>query len=328
MKYNSAFFTLLFLAVITAEAWCQPYYFYTVNDKEGKNQTIYIHDLKTGRERLFLSPFGNAIYLQADDNQERVYLQRHHMLQVYDIKDTAKTSVLVPVCENIGGVVSLDKLGLIYACWTDPANEGMEDEPDYAAVFDAKTMKRIRSLDAGYGVSDGDFTSEDQSIIYSRSYDEARDGICINGFLTRKDSTVSGTLLKDITGTKYSLVEDGEKGDVLISYQHPSTRHENTYFMVHDLSKNYSYPPIHFPYRSHGFILKSRQSVILEQVDYNEKLESAEYKPGNVCVYDYRTGILKKKFSLPPDGELLIYKNFPAFIYYKTKENKILKLEF
>ena len=56
--------------------------------------------------------------------------------------------------------------------------------------------------------------------------------------------------------------------------------------------------------------------AILEQVNYDTTEVGGEYFTGIVYVFDASTGELMQRLTLPPNGKILIFDNYPKMLYY------------
>jgi hypothetical protein len=59
--------------------------------------------------------------------------------------------------------------------------------------------------------------------------------------------------------------------------------------------------------------------VIFEEeqfIDDDDPNTSVLYRPGNIYIFESRTGVLKQRLKLPPEGEMLLFDTYPDRIFY------------
>ena len=78
---------------------------------------------------------------------------------------------------------------------------------------------------------------------------------------------------------------------------------------------NHSFPIIPFPWRFEGHLSGDANAIILEQVNWDTTRPSAEYRSGNVYIFEAETGKLVQRLSLPSGGKVLVFDNFPNKVY-------------
>jgi hypothetical protein len=200
----------------------------------------------------------------------------------------------------------------------------VDDAPEMTIVFNRQTYVPFDTLDNIYHYDDDKlFLSKDETKIYNLISDS--DGIYFRVIST--DGNVINDKIKcgnlGPFNRFYTNLNDSKIGLGVVSFEY-SERFESLHYVVCDPEENINYEPIYFPRRSEAYLSPDAKNVIIEEVQFIDDEDPntpVEYRPGNVFIYDAKTAVLKKQIKLPPEGEILLFQNYPEQLYYLQSDS-------
>ena len=197
-----------------------------------------------------------------------------------------------------------------YVTWTPEVGSGIVE----SAIFDGTNFTRLDTLVLPMGL--GGTISEDGTKIYYIEEDSMTDTEYLCTFSSITNSVIDRKNFLDIgPSTETKDAPDGKKGRILIGYNHPTKEHKDNNYFLYDPGMNHSFPIIPFPWRFEGHLSGDANAIILEQVNWDTTRPSAEYRSGNVYIFEAETGKLVQRLSLPSGGKVLVFDNFPNKVY-------------
>jgi hypothetical protein len=119
----------------------------------------------------------------------------------------------------------------------------------------------------------------------------------------------------------YPGVDDAKSGFALVKYKKIAGHgFAHQQYAVCNVDQGLVYTPFAFPWRSKGHLSSDGNYAIIEQVNYDttrfQTTGSVEYRPGKICIVDSHTGQLQQHLKLPPEGQILLFDNYPNTLYY------------
>ena len=293
----------LFLAAFAiSELDAQPYYYYAgLADSQG-NADLYRLNLLTGDTSCYLRAAGrlNGVYWTSD--QSRIFLHVRFSLEIIETS-TGNSSMLFDGIQEVSQILDAPLINRMFISCEMASSGGI-----MTVTFDRTSFQPIDTLYNFY-IWDLPFLSANEGTAF-------RDISDSTGFFFQAISTADGNVVWErrcgsLGPFAFSAaLDDGEKGLSLMRFQY-LRGYENQRYAVCNPESNVVYPEIRFPVRSKGYLSPTAQYVILEQVNFDTTRPTAEYRPGNVSIYESRTGRLLHNFQLPPEGKILFFDNHP-----------------
>jgi hypothetical protein len=303
---------LAILTLINSQTLSQPYYYQTKST--GPNDAkIDRFNLRTQEWEVFVTDHPRGLETVADPTQTWVFAKYRGGMAILHASDTSRQFDFSPASDVLG-VVFVPQVNRFYITWNPT-----DDTSTMSAVYDATTFTPIDTL---FGLSGVEFyfsnvvtaVSSDGSYIYNMAYNHSTGYQEIAKFSTQTNTVAELIELEHLGPPTDAKGVDAMMRDLaLIGYYYPSPSLPDNHFVALDFSTNSLLVPISFPWRSYGHLSPSSEYVILERVDLNEQ---GEYRPGNISIYESRTGRLLRNLQLPPGGRILLFDNHADTLYY------------
>jgi hypothetical protein len=189
------------------------------------------------------------------------------------------------------------------------------------AIYDASTFAFIDSLSIAPGwLNCVTSISDDGNYLYVENwgYQQAK---AIGRYSLLTKQLVINRNLSDIYIPGGYDVEDSKKGNFLLSFLYPRQQMEDKKFAVYNIDRDTVYGLIPFPIASHEHLSSDGKYVIIEETpvrpdDATSTSDNRFLHPGRISVFNGITGRLIQKLTLPPDGKVLVFDNYPNMMYY------------
>ena len=204
-------------------------------------------------------------------------------------------------------------MGYLYVGWVEP-------ESGYGGItktilLNINTLQTIKTGLPTYDNSS--FTSSDNQFIYQYG---GSDSLGVWHML--KYSVQTDLLIEDINlselfpNIEYPVFEDGSNGKGLFGYNRIMSDSNTCEYVIYDFDNEMFTQEIACPYRCYGRFISNGNYFLLENVLWDESKPNAEYSSGRINIYETSTSSLAKILTLPSDGKLLLFDNYPNDIYY------------
>ena len=90
---------------------------------------------------------------------------------------------------------------------------------------------------------------------------------------------------------------------------------EDKKFAVYNIDKDTVYAQIPYPLPTHEYLSTNGKYVIIEETPWTLP-NYEDTHPGRISIFNGITGQLVQKLTLPPDGKVLVFDNYPNMLYY------------
>jgi WD40 repeat protein len=316
MNYAKVTFFLVLISVTGASLFAQPYYYYAKSLDVKGNSDIYRVNLATGQNLLFFSDAGRVQSVSWNQDQTWLYVSTKYDFELIQT-DSRQKHVLVATddYQGLDGAVFVPQLAKLFVTWSkrDGDTGGMISQ---TYVFDPASFSLVDSN--GVPVDASSILSEDGTRYYDYGPDSSGNYTvsCISlrtkNLIDEKPFHAVGprTELKRLLG--------GRRGKALIEYELRSGFANQRYCLV-DLRTNTVQTDFPFPWRSEAQLTPDGKHILVEEVQFindNNPNTPAEYSPGIVYIYDAESGRLLQRLSLPPEGRVLVFDNYPDKLFY------------
>ena len=116
-------------------------------------------------------------------------------------------------------------------------------------------------------------------------------------------------------------IDDSKKGRYLLEFLYPSASLADKKYAIYDIDQDTTYAVFSFPLVSKGYLSSDGKYIIIEETplrpDYLTSTSGDDFlHPGRISIFDGSTGTLIQKLTLPPDGRVLVFDNYPNMMYY------------
>jgi len=295
----------------------QPYKYY-FDGQDWKNASIFRLNMQNGEKVEFLANLGRTVQLIVTPDQSRIIYtdlirmfafkvdDPNNITEIMDMYDESRNTIL--------HILDAPKTSKMYVMLGN-----IEYDPKMTVVLDRNSFSILDTLYGIYFYS-LPFLSNDETKIFRLIPDY--EGIYfklfdINGNVI-DDKLKCGSIGPFID--YYTHLNDSKLGHALVSFEYPGGfDFENLYYVVCNPDQATYFTPISFPWRSDAYLSPDAQNVIIEEVRFikdDDPNTPAEYRPGNVFVFDAETGVLKQRLRLPPEGEILLFDTHPDQMFY------------
>jgi len=191
------------------------------------------------------------------------------------------------------------------------------------AAYNASTFAVLDTLPVPPGwITSLSSVSDDGNYLYVENVNSSNDRVnAIGKYSLLTKQFVLRRNLSDINVPGGYNVEDSKKGNYLISFLYPRKQMEDTKYGVYNIDRDSVYGLIPFPLSSDGYLSSDGKYVVIEEVSWiiEKKTWGNDYvaqRPGRISVFNGLTGSLIQKLTLPPDGKVLVFDNYPNMLYY------------
>ncbi|MBN1396428.1 MAG: hypothetical protein JXA06_00175, partial [Bacteroidetes bacterium] len=322
-KYFIFLFVVIIEIIIQLDiSYTQPYIYYSkVKDGSPTNADIYRIDIQSGDSVLFMPNMGSISTLVWNGDQTLLFVRSRSHLYVFELNNKNKRHHLTNDIFNNLCIFDAEKINKVFITYESRGGEEVK------TVVINRTTCEVSDTIKMFSPIDNLCFSDDEKTIYRSVSDST-------GFIFESIDAISYSIIQDRKrcGTLGSFafvpgIDDAKKDKVLLSYEViPGFLYQKYVLCNPDLG--ITYQPISFPMRSRGYLTYNTKYVILEQVNWDATLVNLEYRPGNVCVFDAISGQLITQLSLPPEGKILFFKNYPDIIfYYLPNERRSIKID-
>ncbi|MBN2105119.1 hypothetical protein JW835_13855 [bacterium] len=289
----------------------QPYkYFFSGH---WNNRNISRIDLETGVSEDVLTDCYIGLQLFTTPDQQKMIYTDRSQIYAFDVNDlNNRTEIMSKTRDDeILQILDAPKTNKLILVLGD-----VDRIPCMTIVFDRNSFAHLDTLYGIYSYCEP-FLSEDETKIYRLL--PKKEGIFFQvtdlngGILNESMKCGDLTNFHFITG-----IRDSKDGKALIVFSYGES-YQNRYYLVCDPDQAECFESISFPWRSKAYLSPDAQNVIIEEVQFvidDNPNTPPEYRPGNVYIFDSKSAILKRRLRLPPEGELLLFDNYPENIYY------------
>ncbi len=296
----------------------QPYY-YKLIPGEDPNARIDRFDLRTRTWGTFMSDFRLGLEVTQDPGEQWVYLWYRGFVAIIS-SDTTRWFPTAISNELLGAVFS-PLANRFYLTW-----QGDDDTTSVSAAFDATTFSLIDTLrEVEFFFTDG--VSSDGLYVYGWRRNDSTDAEEVTKLSTATNTIVRRIPLSAIgPPTDAKGIEMMRRSIALLRYYYPERAMDGLHYQAVDVNSDSVFAPISFPWRSEGYLSPNADYIILERVDL---AADGEHRPGNVSIYESRTGRPRASLQLPPEGRILMFNNHPDTLYYYVPAtNSVVYVDF
>jgi len=321
---------ILYLVVVVSVSMmpeilmAQPYYYFFKPTTDRGEADIHRVNLRTGVSDLFLPNAGRILQVFWNSDQTKLFVQNRSVLDIIDANNPSETKRLLDPVDWVQDVLDAPQINRVFV---SIAPEDIDYENSNTIIFNRTTYEPVDTLPQFLSYNKP-FFSADQRKVYKLIPNST-------GLYFRTIDAFSGVTFQE---RRYGnlgpfpfapSLSDGRNARALIKFHelhNPDPANylsfEHQHYVVCDPELGVTYQPIPFPWRSQGRLSSSAQYIILEQVNFDRTKESVEYRPGIVYVFDAMTGKIMQRLSLPPEGNILIFENYPEMLYYYIPETQ------
>jgi hypothetical protein len=200
------------------------------------------------------------------------------------------------------------------------------------ALYDASSFSIIDSLQnsAGWITSVGS-VSVDGNYLYLENWDYYKPQKIGKYSSIKKQLVINRNISEIVDSGILKEIQDNKKGYYLLEYISPGSGLANKKYVVYNIDNDNAYAIISFSSVSHGCLSGDGKYVIIEETPLKPDYKTAHdafLHPGRISVFNGITGQLIKKLTLPPDGKVLVFDNYPNMLYYYLpKQNRSINID-
>lgn len=316
---NTLLYLLVCVIIPLTTVYSQPFYYYfkfnPIYQVAGYSGDLHRVNLLTSANEILKRDVGRVVgpvFWNAD--QTRLFLQKRFSVEVIELgADLRAREILSPI-NTLLEIKDAQRTDLYYVAIGD--EDGFYKQ---TIILDRSTYTLIDTINEVESLYKS-FLSRDETILYQFYPDST--GIffsslnVVNGFLGEKKHCGTIGHFSSLTA-----LNDRRFGRALVSFEtHDRIEFLGQRYVVCDPGSDITYQPISFPWRSEGHLSGEAKVIILEQVNWDTTSPSSEYRPGIVYIFEAETGKLMQRLSLPPEGKVLVFDNFPDKIYYFNEQ--------
>ena len=307
-------FAILLLLTSINFSVAQPFKYSFVATTDKMEGDIYRTNLQTGNSELFLKDAGCVMQIFDNIDASKLFVQGRRFLEVIDLQSNNERKTILENFDWIHNIFDAPLTNRIYI------SIGGEDIYDYekTIVLDRTTYDSLASI-GEFMSSEPPFLSKDESKYFRIVWDSS--GIYFDGYQCTNGSKIFSRRRCGNSGPfafQTGLASVRKSIGVVNVYTSQTEYFLSQQYIVCDVDQMTVLSVIPFPLRSEVSLSAEASYVIIEQVDFNKSRESAEYRPGNIYVFDTKTGILLQQLKLPPEGKILLFDNYPDKLFYLT----------
>ncbi len=348
-------FFKLFLSVLNiffyVNAWAQPYKYEWKNTfpPEGgnfSNQEIFRVNLQTNEVDTILSDISGYEKFILNPSQTRLFLEISHSgnLAVIDPEMPDSTLKLFNTHDGtIIGVLDGPNNTMYVSGWFghfDGDTVGLSGsyilDRNTLAIIDSTSDSEInlkRDL-ALHGLHNNlrSFLSSDKSSFYTFVYND-KTGIYFDVASTKTNRHTGRKQCGTLGGFVYGpSIEDERNGYAIISYE-TSAGFAYQQFVICDVDSGIIRSIIPFTKRADVYLSADNKYTLIEEANWDPSAASRNYLPGeyitgNIYVYESTSGKFIQHLKLPPQGEVLLFDNYPnTLYYYLPKQHRSINID-
>jgi hypothetical protein len=298
----------------------QPYYFF---EEQGTHDSstydlstnIYRVNLSTGENQLFVENIFYPNSYVCDNHQKWFILNQPKGIYFYNPWNTTAVDSVFPIVLQDYGIsaYSIDSLDYLYVGWVEPdsGDIGMTK----TVLLNINTLQTIKTDLPTYDNSS--FTSNDNQFIYQYGGSDSLGVWHMSKYSVQTDLLVEDINLSELfPNIEYPVFENGIYGKGLFGYNRIMSDSNTCKYVTYDFDNEIFTQEIACPFRCYGRFISNGNYFLLENVLWDESKPNAEYSSGRINIYETATSILVKALTLPSDGKLLLFDNYPNNIYY------------
>lgn len=318
LRRQTIYLNILVVCIILVNLnYGQSYRYYFHGDT--RNLSIYRLNLKNGLSKEVIPNLGRAAQFFITPDQSRFIIEDRGRVYAMELDNLNEKNNLYYHQTSEDWVLHfLDgpKTNRLYLMIGD-----IEDNPKMSIVYNRQTYEILDTLYNLYSLNNLPFLSKNETKIYKLIPDTNGINFKVIGNTgeTINEKMQCSNLGPFIFKTRLVYSKYGF-GLVVFGYQ---MGHEYKYYVVCDPDQERIYEPIHFPWRSNGYLMCDGRYVIFEEeqfIDDDDPNTPVMYRPGNFYIFDAQTGKLRKRLKLPPEGEILLFDTHPSQMFYYQPE--------
>ncbi|MBW7888692.1 MAG: hypothetical protein H3C35_10100, partial [Bacteroidetes bacterium] len=258
------------------------------------------------------------IDLDFDACQNYVAINNRGVLKIFNVNNTNQNFIFHRNIESIFGLNYFKNSKKLIVSIVNNSND--EDGP-VTFIYDAATFHLLDS--SSVSISSNAFYNTNETLIYDYSYDSLGNQSLIAFSTTNYNivNIIPFSQLGNNSGKK--LLYSGVRGKALIGYKIDA---EDASIFAHyqmiDLNDLQAYQDISVSYKSDAYLTKDANYIIVEEEGYSiNSLGNERYRPGHIKIYSSTTGNLKASLTLPEDGKVYLFDNYPEKLFYYIEKN-------
>jgi hypothetical protein len=188
-------------------------------------------------------------------------------------------------------------------------------------AYDASTFRVLDTISVPSGwITSLSSVSNDGNYLYVEHWGYQRAN-AIGKYTLINKQLISNINLPDIRIPGGYNIEDSKKGNFLLCFLYPRQQMEDKKFAIYNIDKDSIYSTIPFPLASHEHFSSDGKYIVIEETpvrpDYQSVFTGDDFlHPGKISIFDGKTGTLIQKLTLPPDGKVVVFDNYPNMLYY------------
>lgn len=241
----------------------------------------------------------------------------------------------------VDGIVYNSVKNSFYVTWCLPHPDSIVTWPELAKYqrtveYDAMTFAVLDTLPAPpRWINSLSSISEDGNYLYVEYCDYYKNKTNSIGkySLATKQLIIHRDLTDIVVNGGYKDVDDSKKGKYLLQYLYPSLSLSDKNYALYDIDRDSTCCIIPFSLVANGSISSDAKYVIIEETpvrpDYANSTSGDDFlHPGRISVFSGMTGHLIQKLSLPPNGKVLVFDDYPNMLYYYLpKEQRSINID-
>ncbi|MEO8231937.1 MAG: IPT/TIG domain-containing protein [Ignavibacteriota bacterium] len=320
-------FTVLIL--LNSNNTAQPYiYLISTYEPDARYSNIEKLDLSTGYISKYLDKAGRINFISTDKTNNWLFFQNRSQLEVVNCLNNSNATILLENVQAASEILYNDSLNQFVVLYESlNGNEGISLR--FVAVNTHEVVDSLTNLDLFD--EENIYLSKDKIKLYFTVFDTLTSKIYLVRYSIIEKHIIDRIVLDSLgieqSPNTYKIVDDIKIDHVLLSYLQ-SENEIDQFYQVYDLTDHFTYSPIHYPFRSYGYLSSDTKYIIFQKSLLKEDTQSSEYFTGAIDIYRTATGKLIRNLLLPPNGKIFLFDNYPdKFFYYVQETQQAITIE-
>jgi hypothetical protein len=317
---------LLYILILSSagELQSQPYWYSSVRvDSDAHDREIARFNLATKSWESVLDTLSWIKQVKLSDDQSLLFISyvTDGILEVMNVNDLSSRKEILTHVGEIHQIIDNPAQNII-GIWYD------KDDFEYHRLitfFDRTNFAQVYSITHHFRGWNREklFFDSTGTILYGLDQDTILDKGILRSIDVASNAMMSTKLLDSIgpLASRKTFDDARNGGKAILHFSFSSISRYARYCLI-DVINNQVGPPIEFPWRGYGNLSVNSDNIIVERVDYPGPVLNESYHRGEFYIFDSRSGKLKQRVILPPDGRLLLADNYPSTMYYFSLESQ------
>jgi hypothetical protein len=299
----------------------QPYIYLLSNyESDDRYSNIEKLDLSTGSLSRYIERAGRISYISPDKTNKWLFYQNRFRLEVVNCLNNSEATVLLDNVQATSKILYNDSLNQFVVLYESlNGSEGIS-----LRFIDVNSHEVIDSL-TNLDLFDEEniYLSKDKMKLYFTVFDSSTSNIYLVSYsiLEKRiiDRRISDSLGIEQYPNTYKMVDDINRDLVLFGYLQ-SENETDQFYQIYDLSNHFGYSPIHYPFRSYGYLSSNAEYIIIQKSLWVQEDPNPENITGEIGIYSATATKLLRNLLLPPNGKILFFDDYPDKFFYYVPE--------